>query len=496
MAYESTNNLFFLLANENPEPNPTSPLFNSWNRCNTTILSWLANSLSPDLKANMMYINFAKDLWIDLKNRLSQDNTPRLFELQKEISHLVQDSLSFALVLVFVVLTSKSSQLDAQHKEHVFRFLMGLNDSYGNLIGQMLLIEHFSSFSKVCSLVLQEEKRRDIGNTVNLVQQLDAMAIGLPNFGVQSDSMFQNLVNTPFVVQFGFQNAIANAPFGVGQGASGNSFGGSFLQQSPQSFQAQCPISQAQCEQLLSFLKGYVGAGSGIGTQIGQAASVMVPNTISTPLQTSALVTLHSSLPFTSNSASCSSNFSDTGPTDHMKRLPFSISTHVSSAPFELIHCDIWGPFATCTVEGYKYFLVIVDDFSRCTWVYLLKLKSDTQVLLPSFANMVKTQFSSNIKTIRSDNVSLDTPNFAISIPDPTPLDDPDAKTSIPNPISDSDSAVMPTTQSIQPQLRRSTRPHNPPSYLSDYFCQSFVLVVSATPSEPVSFHQAIQYPE
>nr|POE64282.1 hypothetical protein CFP56_36928 [Quercus suber] len=122
--------------------------------------------------------------------------------------------------------------------------------------------------------------------------------------------MFQNLVNTPFVVQFGFQNAIANAPFGVGQGASGNSFGGSFLQQSPQSFQAQCPISQAQCEQLLSFLKGYVGAGSGIGTQIGQAASVMVPNTISTPLQTSALVTLHSSLPFTSNSASCSSNFS------------------------------------------------------------------------------------------------------------------------------------------------------------------------------------------
>ena len=45
-----------------------------------------------------------------------------------------------------------------------------------------------------------------------------------------------------------------------------------------------------------------------------------------------------------------------------------------------------------------------MDDFSRCTWVYLLKLKLDTQVLLPSFANIVKTQFNSNIKTIRSDN--------------------------------------------------------------------------------------------
>ena len=64
---------------------------------------------------------------------------------------------------------SKSSQLDAQHKEHVFCFLMGLNDSYGTLIGQILLIEPFPSLSKVFSLILQEEKRRSIGNTVNVV---------------------------------------------------------------------------------------------------------------------------------------------------------------------------------------------------------------------------------------------------------------------------------------------------------------------------------------
>ena len=52
---------------------------------------------------------------------------------------------------------------------------MGLNDSYGNLIGQILLIEPFPSLSKVCYLVLQEEKRRNIGNTVNVVQQLDVV---------------------------------------------------------------------------------------------------------------------------------------------------------------------------------------------------------------------------------------------------------------------------------------------------------------------------------
>ena len=73
-------------------------------------------------------------------------------------------------------------------------------------------------------------------------------------------------------------------------------------------------------------------------------------------------------------------------------------------APFDLIHCDLWGPFSTLTIDGYKYFLTIVDDFSRCTWIYLMKTKSETQVLLPQFYAFVKTQFNRKIKCIRTDN--------------------------------------------------------------------------------------------
>ena len=65
------------------------------------------------------------------------------------------------------------------------------------------------------------------------------------------------------------------------------------------------------------------------------------------------------------------------------KKLPFSVSTHVSSNPFDLLHCDLWGPFATSTVDGFRFFLTIVDDFTRCTWIYLLKNKSETQVYPP-----------------------------------------------------------------------------------------------------------------
>ena len=86
------------------------------------------------------------------------------------------------------------------------------------------------------------------------------------------------------------------------------------------------------------------------------------------------------------------------------KKLPFIASTHVSTNPFDLLHCDLWGPFATRTVDGFKFFLTIVDDSTRRTWVYLLKHKSKTQVYLPQFASMVSTQCNCKIKTIRSDN--------------------------------------------------------------------------------------------
>ena len=53
---------------------------------------------------------------------------------------------------------------------------MGLNDSYGNIIVQILLLEPFPSISKVCSLILQEEKR-SFGHGVNIVYPTEVTAM-------------------------------------------------------------------------------------------------------------------------------------------------------------------------------------------------------------------------------------------------------------------------------------------------------------------------------
>ena len=52
------------------------------------------------------------------------------------------------------------------------------------------------------------------------------------------------------------------------------------------------------------------------------------------------------------------------------KKLPFPISTSSSNKIFDLLHMDIWGPLAITSVDGHRYFLTIVDDFSRHTWIF------------------------------------------------------------------------------------------------------------------------------
>ncbi|XP_050240965.1 uncharacterized protein LOC126689834 [Quercus robur] len=71
-------------------PDPSSSLYNAWHRSNTTILSWLVNSLSKELQSSVMYIHIARDLWIDMHDGFSQPNAPRFFEVHKEISKLSQ----------------------------------------------------------------------------------------------------------------------------------------------------------------------------------------------------------------------------------------------------------------------------------------------------------------------------------------------------------------------------------------------------------------------
>jgi transposase InsO family protein len=76
----------------------------------------------------------------------------------------------------------------------------------------------------------------------------------------------------------------------------------------------------------------------------------------------------------------------------------------MSDRPLELLHMDLFGPIAYISIGGSKYCLVIVDDYSRFTWVFFLQEKSQTQESLKRFLRRAQNEFGLRIKKIRSDN--------------------------------------------------------------------------------------------
>lgn len=86
-----------------------------------------------------------------------------------------------------------------------------------------------------------------------------------------------------------------------------------------------------------------------------------------------------------------------------MHQKSFTSITHHTKSALELLHCDVWGPASVLSFEGYRYYLLIVDDFTRYTWIYPLKLKSDVAAIVPQFIKLVERQFQKKIKSFQSD---------------------------------------------------------------------------------------------
>uniref|UniRef100_A0A2N9IPP4 Integrase catalytic domain-containing protein n=1 Tax=Fagus sylvatica TaxID=28930 RepID=A0A2N9IPP4_FAGSY len=86
-----------------------------------------------------------------------------------------------------------------------------------------------------------------------------------------------------------------------------------------------------------------------------------------------------------------------------MHQLPFPVSINKVTTPFQLVNADLWGPAPTVSINAFRFYLVLVDEFTKFTWVYLLKHKSDTFSIFKQFTALVKTQFKHSIQTFRTD---------------------------------------------------------------------------------------------
>lgn len=84
-------------------------------------------------------------------------------------------------------------------------------------------------------------------------------------------------------------------------------------------------------------------------------------------------------------------------------KLSFSTSSIVSNAPLQYIFTDVWTS-PIYSYDGYKYYLIFVDHFSKYIWLYPMKKKSDTKTIFIRFKSLVENFFQLPLKILYSDN--------------------------------------------------------------------------------------------
>ncbi|KAK3042543.1 hypothetical protein RJ639_000267 [Escallonia herrerae] len=202
-------------------------------------------------------------------------------------------------------------------------------------------------------------------------------------------------------------------------------------------------------------------------------------------------------------------------------RLPFPSSTISTRAPFDLLHCDIWGPHKVPTHSGARFFLTIVDDFtsrdvkfSETIFPFMLAAHptSTLPYISPDF--MDNWQYSPSLPTnipssqpqptdpttIQESASSIQSPLAEPMAPEDISPNPTQPLTSSPpaqsaEPISTSPDSIIPSS----PPPRQSLRPKQPLTWHRDYILSAQVnhpsTVPSSTPANPV-FHERTKHIE
>ncbi|XP_070015117.1 uncharacterized protein LOC142174490 [Nicotiana tabacum] len=158
----------------------TADLGEDWERVNATVLTWIMNTISPELVNVIVYASNAHEVWTDLQDRFDKINGSRIYNLQREIATISQGTSSIsayhyrlnllwdeysALIPTLPVIPETREFITHLEQQKFFQFLMGLNDSFSAIKSQMLLMSPLPSVSRAYAMLINEENQRKVHMT-------------------------------------------------------------------------------------------------------------------------------------------------------------------------------------------------------------------------------------------------------------------------------------------------------------------------------------------
>ncbi|XP_006368040.1 uncharacterized protein [Solanum tuberosum] len=157
----SAKNKLVFINGKYPKPTANAPLFTQWVRCNDMVIAWLLNSLSKDIAESVIYSQTAEELWKELEQRYGQSDGTKMFQLQRDLSSISQGTSDIASYFTRLkriwdqmkelnTFMNCSCDCSCGAKEHNFKmnedqqliqFLMGLNEVYSSIRGNILMMK-------------------------------------------------------------------------------------------------------------------------------------------------------------------------------------------------------------------------------------------------------------------------------------------------------------------------------------------------------------------
>ncbi|GKC08791.1 hypothetical protein Tco_1000401 [Tanacetum coccineum] len=168
----NAKNKMKLVNGDFPEPAIDSNLRPLWERNNDMLISWILNTVSGQISNNLNFINYVSKLWVELQEHYAQIDGHMIFQLTNDMVQLKQENCSIevyyhklkgfqdeydaleAPYMCTCVCNCNNRRINGERdqRKRLIQFLMGLDESYCNIRGQILLMQYnnpeFSSTAK------------------------------------------------------------------------------------------------------------------------------------------------------------------------------------------------------------------------------------------------------------------------------------------------------------------------------------------------------------
>nr|XP_009762739.1 PREDICTED: uncharacterized protein LOC104214726 [Nicotiana sylvestris] len=173
----SVKNKLGFISGECRQPDPLSPQFRQWERCDNMVTSWILNSLSKEIADSVEHANDVVELWKELEDRYEQTNGARLYQIQKEINDLSQGTLEITtdytkLKKLWEELSTlnKKNQCNCDEKQREISYDQGQGPRYNNrgkrVVSSVQGVNDENTVGKET-----ENKAQDDGKNVNLTEE-------------------------------------------------------------------------------------------------------------------------------------------------------------------------------------------------------------------------------------------------------------------------------------------------------------------------------------